>query len=238
MKTSLVSVTLATLAAVSALALAACSSSDTSTGGTTPAQDPGATGDTGAATAPDKNPNGAPYPTANIGTSPRSGNTAGNVMQNFKFLGYKDGVIANGLSPMSLADFYDPKGDTYRLIRVQAAGSWCPHCVKETQTVATLPAELKSRKVAWIVSLAEGPVQGTGATKGDLDVWIGKYQAPFTHFLDPANHNFGAFYDAAALPWNATIDAKTMEILGSEVGGLENPTDLLANIDSYIAQLK
>ena len=62
-------------------------------------------------------------------------------------------------------------------------------------------------------------------------------QAPYTHFLDPGNHNFGPFYDAAALPWNATLDARTMEIIDSEVGGLEDAKTLLANVDQFLAEL-
>ena len=189
MKTPLT--TLAALTAVSVLALAACSS-DSTTPSTAP-QDPGAvgSGDTSAASAPDKNPDGVPYPTANLGTSPRSGSTPGNVMQNYKFLGYKDGKISNGLTPMSLADFFDPQAKNYKMIRIQASGSWCVHCEKETETVAALSADLASRKVAWIISLAEGPTPGVPSTTTDLTAWINKYQAPYTHFLDPGNHNDG-----------------------------------------------
>ena len=75
-------------------------------------QDKGVEGEAvGAAdSAPDTNPDGVPYPTDNIGTSPRLGTRRGNRMQNFKFLGYPNGDKSQGLQPISLAQFYDPKG--------------------------------------------------------------------------------------------------------------------------------
>ncbi|MDB4946878.1 MAG: hypothetical protein JWP97_6412 [Labilithrix sp.] len=211
----------------------ACSSSTASTGAP---QDPGATGgatDT-AASAPDTNPDGVPYPTKNLGTSARVGGIPGNTMQNYKFLGYPGGDMSKGLQPISLASFFDPTGAKYKMIRIQASGTWCPHCQKETQVAATLSKEFADRKVAWIISLAEGPVQGTAATKTDLDGWVAAFQAPYTQFLDPGNKNFGIFYNAAALPWNATLNAKTMEIIESTLGGFEEPGAMLENIDSLL----
>lgn len=226
---------LVALSSALAIALVACSSSDSTTSTPTP-QDQGATGggDTSATSAPDVNPYGVPYPTTNIGTAPRQGTTPGNVMQNFKFLGYKDGNIANGLTAISLADYFDPQRKQYKMIHIQAAGLWCIYCKQEAMSVATLAAELEKRQVAWIVSIAEGVTPGTAATSGDVQTWIKAYQDPYTHLVDPSNHNFGAFYNAAALPWNANLDAKTMEIISSDEGA---PSDILAEIDSQLAKI-
>ena len=83
--------------------LAACSS--TSTSATNGEQDKGldGAGDTAAAGAPDTNPEGIPYPSDNIGTNPRLGDRAGNKMRNYKFLGYPDGDMSQGLQPISMA---------------------------------------------------------------------------------------------------------------------------------------
>jgi thiol-disulfide isomerase/thioredoxin len=236
--------TVRTLAPLALALLAACSSSTSSTGTSSGSplpngQDPGVTGtgDTTAASAPDKNPGGVPYPTTNIGTNARSGSTPGNTMANFKFLGYPDGDISKGLQPMSMANFFDPKAEKYRMVRIQASGTWCIHCQKETQTVAPLAKQLADRKVAWVISLAEGPTPGTASTTKDLNGWINEFKAPYTHFLDPANHNLGQFYDAAALPWNATLDARTMEIVDAHVGGIENEKDMLADVDALLAKI-
>lgn len=185
-----------------------------------------------AAVAPDTNPKGDPYPTANIGT------TVGSRVQNYKFLGYPDGDPAKGLQPMSLAMFFDPTGEKYRMIHVQASGTWCTYCRAETKAVAPLASKLADRKVVWLISLAEGNALGTPATKSDLDQWIAQHKAPFPHLLDSGNKNFGPFYDAAALPWNANIDAKTMTILSSGVGAKTTEKDILGDIDANLAKVK
>ena len=74
-----------------------------SSGGQNPDRGVEGTGDQNPATAPDKNPQGVDYPTSNIGV------TVGSIIQNYKFLGYPDGNPANGLQPMSMAQFFDPK---------------------------------------------------------------------------------------------------------------------------------
>ena len=220
-------------------ALAACSSSNSTDGTGTPTptnQDKGLGGDNdqSAATAPDKNPDGVPYPTANIGTNPRAGTTKGNTLANYKFLGYPDGDMTKGLQPISMATLFDPTGAKVKLIHIQASGSWCVYCQEETKTITPMRQMLADRKVTWIISLAEGPTPGTPSTSADLNKWISQFKAPYTHLLDPANKNFGPFYDAAALPWNANINAKTMEILSSGVGATTTQQAILDDLDLWI----
>ncbi len=228
-----------------ALTVVACSSSNstpTPTGGTgmnTGNGDMGlgGAGDTSAATAPDTNPAGVAYPTNNIGTNPRAGSTPGNTLANYKFLGYPDGDVTKGLQPISMATLFDPTGARVKLIHVQASGSWCIYCQEETKTITPMRQKLADRKVAWIISLAEGVTPGTPSTNSDLQKWIGQFKAPYTQFLDPANKNFGPFYDAAALPWNANINAKTMEILSSGVGATTEEQPILDDVDGWIAKI-
>ncbi|MBX3192251.1 MAG: hypothetical protein KF819_35000 [Labilithrix sp.] len=215
------------------LAAVACSSS----GPANPEQDRGIEGEGEAINAPDTNPDGVPYPTDNLGTNPRQGDRPGNKMINYKFYGYPNGDRSQGLQPISLANFFDPTGERVRLIHLQASGSWCIYCKEETKAVTPLKAELDSRKVVWVMSLAEGKIQGTPATSADLDAWIAQFKAPYTHVLDPGNKNFGPFYDAAALPWNADIDARTMEILSSGVGATTDPKKILADLDRWLGKM-
>ena len=220
--------------------LAACSSSTPSTASSTGGpQDPGVqgNGDTSAAAAPDTSPDGVPYPTDNIGTGARQGDRPGNKMVNYKFLAYPNGDVSKGLQPVSMASFFDPKGVKYKLIHIQASGSWCVYCVEETKVVAPMRQTLADRKVAWIISLAEGKTPGTPATTSDLDKWMAQYKAPYTHFLDPGNRNFGPFYDAAALPWNANINARTMEILESHVGATTTEAAILSEVDNWLGKI-
>lgn len=227
----------ARIAAPAVLILAACSSS-TTTGGNGE-QDKGieGTGDNTTVVAPDKNPEGVPYPGDNIGTSPRQGDRPGSRMTNYKFLGYPDGDMSQGLKPISMASFFDPSGTKYKLIHVQASGTWCVYCKEETKVVTPLRQKLADRKVVWVISLAEGPTPGTAATAGDLDKWVSQFKAPYTHLLDPGNKNFGPFYDAAALPWNANIDARSMEILSSAVGAATSESAILGDIDKWLNQI-
>jgi hypothetical protein len=233
--------TVSSFALVAVVALAACSSTNSTgtTGTPTPNQDKGlgGDGDTSAATAPDKNPDGVPYPTTNIGTNPRAGATRGNTLANYKFLGYPDGDMTKGLQPISMATLFDPTGAKVKLIHLQASGSWCVYCQEETKTIVPMRQKLADRKVAWIISLAEGPTPGTPSTTADLDKWVSQFKAPYTHLLDPANKNFGPFYDAAALPWNANINAETMEILSSGVGATTAEQNILDDLDGWIAQI-
>ena len=188
-------------------------------------------GEQNAASAPDANPAGAPYPTKNIGV------LVGSVVQNYKFLGYPDGNPANGLQPMSMAQFFDPQGAQYKMIHIQASGTWCTYCKAEIRAAIPLAAKFAERKVVWIVSLAEGNALGVAATKRDLDTWVGMFKSGFPHFLDSGNKNFGPFYDAAALPWNANIDAKTMTILSSAVGAKTTEKDILAELDENLKKI-
>jgi len=222
--------------------LAACSSNTTpsTTGGTTPGEQDkgiGGEGDTAAAGAPDKNPDGVAYPSDNIGTNPRSGDRAGNKMTNYKFLGYPDGDMSKGLQPISMASLFDPQGAKIKLIHIQASGTWCVYCQEETKVVTPMRQKLEDRKVAWIISLAEGPTPGTAATTKDLDKWVAQFKAPYTHLLDSGNKNFGPFYDAAALPWNANIDARTMEILSSSVGAATTEAAILKDVDGWLSKI-
>jgi hypothetical protein len=221
----------ARISAVSLAFLFACSSE------TATEQDTGLEGEGQESLAPDMNPYGVEYPTQNIGTSSRSGTKAGNRMANYKFLGYPDGNPANGLQPMSLAQFFDPEGRTYKLIHIQASGVWCVYCQKETEVVVPLKQKFEQRKVVWLVSLAEGPTQGTPSKQKDLDGWIAEFKSPYPHVLDPGNKNLGVFYDAAALPWNANINAKTMEILQAGTGAHTTEASIMTELDEWLEQI-
>jgi len=218
------------LAVPTLVALAACSSSGSE-------QDKGVEGEGvgAAASAPDVNPDGVPYPTDNIGTLPRSGARKGNRLENFKFLGYPNADMSQGLQPISMAQFFDPEGKKYKIIRLVASASWCPPCQGEAELVAGMKSDLEQKKVLWLTSLSEGPTSGP-STKKDLDNWIKEFKGWNTHWLDPSNKNLGPFYDRAAIPWNATVNAQTMEILESKTGAPGGKEDLLKELDDLIAK--
>ena len=164
------------------------------------------------------NPYGKAYPTQNLGYQARAGKRAGNIIRNYKFLGYRDGDPAKGQQVISLADLYDPDMKTNKLIHFSAGAIWCPPCNEEAKALVPLVAGLKTKKVVIIQALIEGAARGTGSTLGDLDIWQQRHKINYTLFVDPEQQNLGQFFDSAAIPWNALIDARSMELLTSGVG--------------------
>ncbi len=138
----------------------------------------------------DQNPYGIAYPEAppgGYGHAARSGATAGSVIENFKFRGFVDGVVpANGQpGVVSLADYFDPCGKTYRVIRLSAAAVWCGACGAETDAYVAAKADLAARGVVVLQFLFEGPAMGAPATPSMLAGWIGEHGSNFTELLDP-----------------------------------------------------
>ena|SRR5688572_13350328 len=224
---------IARILALPALFLFACSSETAA-----PEQDTGLKDDgTATVDAPDANPEGVPYPSDNVGTTARLGTKAGNRINNYKFYGYPDANAANGLQPMSLAQFFDPEGKKYKLIHIQASGVWCVYCQQETEIVVPLKAKFDEMKVVWLVSLAEG-ARGVPSKEKDLQGWITQFKSPYPHVLDPGNKNLGVFYDAAALPWNANINAKTMEILQAGTGAHTSESQIMDELNEWVGRIE
>lgn len=226
-------VAVAVVSTLAALSATACSSS-------TPQQDKGLSQDPGSTpqvTASDVNPYGVAYPTTNIGHNARKGSIPGNVMQNFKLVGYKNAdqkslTTKGTLTGVSLADFYDPDQKlNIKVIHISVASVWCGPCNEETDETAQVAASLRDQGVVFFQALNDGPVQGTGATKTDLDTWLGSHKVNFTDLLDPDLSAFGEFFDAAAVPFNANLDARSMEILSAGVGA---PPDVSKDVLDWV----
>jgi len=231
--------TLITIISVAAGSLAACASSSPT--------DPGlAGGGTGIVTL-DKNPYGVAYPAKNVGTIGSAHDPAkmdlgkrGSIISNFKFYGYPGAATAGGLKPVQLADYYDPEGKLgIKLIHLQGAGVWCTYCQTEMELLKQVQGDLKAKGVVLITILAEGDTGGKPATQQDLLGWIEKHKPSYTQLLDPGSKNVGVFFDANAMPWNAFIDPRTMEILRSGVGLKPGSTkeDVVREMDEWLAFL-
>ena len=185
----------------------------------------------------DTNPYCEPYPTGNIGTMARGGTTPGQVIQNFKFQGYSNAhqgsptVDTGEPVSISLADFYDPQNRKYKLLHLSAVGSWCGPAALATVDLVGAAQALGAEGVVILQDLGEGYVQAAGATLGDLRTWMKAEPAgevdgfsvgprgpiDFDIALDPQFAELGAFV-GAAIPWEAYIDVRTMEILYQNVG--------------------
>ncbi len=159
-----------------------------------------------------------PSPAGGYGHTARVGTTPGSIMQNFKFYGYRNGDMSQGLQTISLADYYDPCSKHYSLLRLSVAAVWCVPCNEETNDIVSEQATLDSEGVVIIQALGDGPTMGVGATDMDLTGWITTHKSKFTEMLDPGLVNLGSFFDASAIPWNCDIDPRTMEILQAATG--------------------
>jgi hypothetical protein len=194
-----------------------------------------------------KNPYGVPYPTDNIGIIARGGTSAtstpGNVIQNFAFLGYFNAdqgtltVDTGSPTIISLADFYDPAMKKYKVLHLNVAARWCSPCNDEADALTcqgpNMPAssgsycsgatgvtakELATDGAAIFSLLTEGTSEGTGSTVSDLKIWVTGKSIDYNMGIDPEQQNLGVFFNAAAIPWNADIDTRTMELLDQGEG--------------------
>jgi hypothetical protein len=172
----------------------------------------------------DVNPYGAPYPTPSTGYGhvPRTGNTPGSILQNFKFYGFVQGVVPSPdqMRIVSLADYYDPCNKTYKMIHLTAAAVWCGPCNQETDALVAGKSDLASKGVAVLQILFDGATMGTPVYQSTLESWIHLHSSNFTEMLDSelADPNLGGFFNTDAIPWNADIDPRTMELLTSTEG--------------------
>lgn len=184
------------------------------------------------------NPYGVPYPT-NTGTNKRSGSIPGDAIANFSFQGYPDSTQRDaGLQEVKFADFYDPEvRNNIKVIHIQASGSWCTYCRSESQAIAPKLQAWRDKGVLYVLSMAEGPSPGNPSELKDLDAWITNYNVIGPSLLDSGNQQLGRFYNAAAMPWNATIDATTMEIVESHMGA-STPEAMETLFDTIIGEIK
>jgi hypothetical protein len=170
-----------------------------------------------------------PYPTTNIGIGQRGvdangnpGTKPGNVIANYRFLGYPNADASKGLQTISLSDYYDPTASKYKVLHIIAAAEWCNPCNLETSALltdlATPATDFEAQGVVYLQTLIEGNTPNTGATQADLNDWIAREKPTFTEVLDPEAAQLGAFFKASAVPFNADIDVRSMEVLQAGVG--------------------
>jgi hypothetical protein len=207
---------------------------------------------TTACSASQQNGYGVCYPTTEIGTSVHTGSVSGSRINNFAFTGFETNTDSSGTpintgtattKTIHLGDFFDPQqkgvpgiigGVPIKIIHLTVAALWCGPCNDETDFVAganytgtntsgaSWAKELAPLGVVFVQAIDDGQTVGTGATLTDLNTWIGRHNNDFTTMVDPGNANLGVFFDAAAIPFNMNIDARSMEILSADVGFDEN----------------
>ena len=181
---------------------------------------------------------------ADFGASSGARRAAGSTMRNMKWYGYRAGSfardVANPDAPLklvSLAELYDPKGTLgYKVIHLVASSRWCSACNQETkQFLVPNAADDKAKGIVVLQTMNDGLRQGNPATAKDIEGWalstgifvpntsnagtVSTEGTMLFHLvLDANNANLGPFFDAAAVPWNGWLDARTMEIIDYDLG--------------------
>jgi hypothetical protein len=161
-------------------------------------------------------PRNLPYPEGPYGTS------LGAIIQNFEFLGWRD-PVANEYDPekferVSMADFYDPTGETTKLIWLNASAVWCSVCRSEYRDLRDqgVVANYSEKGIKFVSAIFEDNNYDP-STPNDLKYWGQLFSVEFPMVLDPG-FKLGAFFDADATPMNMLIDARTMKVIRIDMG--------------------
>jgi hypothetical protein len=168
----------------------------------------------------DVNPDGVPYPTQNIGSRPRQGTLAGQVIPNFKFQGYPSSDSSAGLKVVSLADYYDPQAKDHKLLYLSAAASWCVNCDEASDAAVQIAAKYRALGAIFVEVLVNGRIPQYGPSLSELDAWVGKHKtAPdVTVLVDVRARRLGPTMGVTNVPWSSLIDTRSMEILSASLG--------------------
>ncbi len=179
----------------------------------------------------DHNPDGVPYPTGQLGATPRQGTIPGDIIPNFMFRGYLDGTTSGGLRTVSLADVYDPSGERNLVVHLMAVAMWCPVCSEQTKAMVAAQPALRAEGAVVVQAVIMGPDPDVPPDRCDLVNWIQERNANFTVVLDVNARRIASVAAITAIPWNALIDARTMEVLQADLGA---PQDYAAYVRSAL----
>jgi hypothetical protein len=177
------------------------------------------------------NPEGAAYPPGPYGVTPRLGSAPGQVLPNFTFRGFVDGNLDNGIHTVSMADLHDPEGRRNKVLHLMEAAMWCPVCSGQTSEMAVMEPILRSEGLVVVQAVLDGPSRGVGPDRCDLASWVETRELRFTVVFDVGARRVGPIAELEAVPWNALIDTRTMEVLDVMEGA---PNDYEAYVRSAL----
>ncbi|NRA31995.1 MAG: hypothetical protein HRU17_01520 [Polyangiaceae bacterium] len=168
------------------------------------------------------------------------GNRTGDVIAEHCFDGWQDPSAAQfdseSMSEICLSDFYDPTGNTSRILHISTSAGWCASCGTEYQGTASRP----SLSARWQQRRAQGfAVLGTlfqdnnenPATPADASIWTELYNVDFPFAVDPS-FQLGLYADESVQPFNMLIDTTTMTIITQLEG--DNPEVLWSAVDQAL----
>lgn len=142
-------------------------------------------------------------------------------MPNFAFLAYRDGDRSKGLTPISMADYYDPSGARNKVLYVQFAATWCAVCSDELAASVTIMDKAKAKGIVFLEVVVSGATAGFGPSQAEFDGWADRHRTNFTTAIDVRARrtaSIGISGASGAMPHDVLIDTRTMEILDSSAG--------------------
>ncbi len=163
------------------------------------------------------NPEGAPYPSENIGGRPRTAAEPGQVFPNLTFEGIASAQAIDTPAVVAMADYYDPDGARYDLLHVVGIFLWCPHCNNESNALMQIATWRADHRVAVLQIAMEG--YGSGAPGwNELQRWVRDHSLDFPLVVDGEGAALGDYFPVASVPLNIVVEPRTMEILAVDIG--------------------
>lgn len=152
------------------------------------------------------------------------GRGLGAVIDNIDFIGWRAPLTANyapeALERVSISDFYDPTGQSVKLLVINASALWCTVCQGEMRQIngERLYEKYRAVGVEILGTLFEDN-EGAPAKPADLTTWgaAKARQIQFPLVLDPSLR-MGIYFTSDATPLNLLIDAQTMKIVFVSMG--------------------
>jgi len=124
-----------------------------------------------------------------------------------------DGDVNSGIKLVSMADLYDPDGKRNKILHLMEAAMWCPICSGQTTDMKPAIPALRADGVVVVQAIIDGPTRGADPDRCDLESWVESRDLPFTVVFDAGAKRVGPVAQLRAVPWNALIDTRTMEVL-------------------------
>ena len=163
------------------------------------------------------NPEGVPYPTANLGGAPRSGATPGQTFPNLVFEGIRALASVDTLAVVSMSELFDPTGVRYDLLHVIGIFMWCPHCNNETSGLVQAATWRADHRVA-VIQIA---MEGYGSASpgwNELQKWVRDHKSDFPVVVDGQGAQLGQYFPVDSVPLNVMVNPRNMEILAVQIG--------------------
>lgn len=142
------------------------------------------------------------------------------------------------LEELCFSDFYDPSGESTRLLLVNTSAIWCAACRVEYGGTGERPSlgeerEERADEGFDVFGSIFQDTERNPASLEDAELWAETFQVDFAFGLDE-QFAMGAFADESVQPFNMVLDTTTMEIVLVLQG--DEPATLWPTVDEFLAE--